>query len=112
MIQNKFSFRREIFFIGIGIGVVVAILLSLMHNVYLIWTVFAFYLLICLSLPFVRCRNCNVLLFRYNSAKYGIPHPKFVFPIKRCPVCQSNMCVFQALPTEPIIEDAHDPEKK
>jgi len=101
MIKNKFIFRRELFFVGIGSVAVFTALTNVTHNVILIWTIFILSSLICLFFPFVRCENCDVLLFRYNSARYGIPHPKFAFPVRHCPVCHSNLCVLQALPREP-----------
>jgi DNA-directed RNA polymerase subunit RPC12/RpoP len=51
------------------------------------WVFFIIYAFGCIGIALIRCENCGVLLYRYNSASHGMPDIRTLKPVSKCPNC-------------------------
>jgi|TARA_B100000700_G_scaffold147869_1_gene164762 DNA-directed RNA polymerase subunit RPC12/RpoP len=51
------------------------------------WVFFIIYAIGCIGISLIRCENCGVLLYRYNSTSHGMPDIRTLKPVPKCPNC-------------------------
>lgn len=51
------------------------------------WIFFIVYAVGCICIALIRCENCGVLLYRYDSKEHGMPNVKLLNPVTHCPKC-------------------------
>jgi len=88
MKKEKKSYLTIKFYGYFIIGSVIALAIEILK-----WPLYAeliLFLLFCIPIILIlslRCERCGSLAYRMNSKNIGLPHPKFYFQPKKCPVC-------------------------
>lgn len=84
--MNK-SYARVKFFGAIGLSWLVALFIHFTSNEVIANSLAIVFFACAIYTMLVRCENCGVYMYRYNSKHHGFPHPKCFSPEKTCPCC-------------------------
>lgn len=83
----KKSYARIKFFGVIGFGWFVAFFINFIKDEYINGALVLIFFACAIYTMLVRCENCGVYMYRYNSKQHGLPHPKCFSFTNKCPAC-------------------------